>query len=146
MSAESRPLRRCGDSGGMTKAGTPCRSALGLDDAKGLCPHHDPLRAELMRETRAKGGRKAHEVRRRMKAALPHEVPKPPKTLQDAVAWSSWAMYAVATGEIDARTGHEVGYLVNAFKAAVEKRDLLTEIERLREELAEARKGRLQAI
>ena len=36
-------------------------------------------------------------------------------------------------------TGHEIGYLVNAFKAAVEKRDLLREIEELRAELAQAR-------
>ena len=40
---------------------------------------------------------------------------------------------------MDARTGHEIGYLVNAFKAAVEKRDLQREIEQLRRELAAAR-------
>ena len=58
----------------------------------------------------------------------PRTAPVPPKTLQDAVAWSSWAMRSVATGVIDARTAHEIGYLVNAFKASLEKADLLDEL------------------
>ena len=54
-------------------------------------------------------------------------------------------MHAVACGRIDARTGHEIGYLVNAFKAAVEKRDLERQIQELRAELTAAQKrpGRL---
>ena len=62
----------------------------------------------------------------------PRTAPVPPKTLQDAVAWSSWAMRSVATGVIDARTAHEIGYLVNAFKASLEKADLLDELRELR--------------
>ena len=58
----------------------------------------------------------------------PRTAPVPPKTLHDAVAWSSWAMRSVATGVIDARTAHEIGYLVNAFKASLEKADLLDEL------------------
>jgi hypothetical protein len=50
-------------------------------------------------------------------------------------------MHATASGVIDSRTGHEIGYLVNAFKAAVEKRDLLNEIEQLRADLAAAKKA-----
>ena len=37
-------------------------------------------------------------------------------------------MRSVATGVIDARTAHEIGYLVNAFKASLEKADLLDEL------------------
>ena len=48
----------------------------------------------------------------------------------------------IACGEIDARTGHEVGYLVARFTEALNKRDLLKEIEQLRHELANARKQR----
>ncbi len=89
---------------------------------------------------RRAGGRATARSGRTARAALPANVPRAPETLQDAVAWSSWAMHAVAVGEIDARTGHEIGYLVNAFKAAVEKRDLQREIEELRAELAAARR------
>ena len=34
----------CGDAGGMTKAGTPCRSTMGLSEMSGLCLVHDPER------------------------------------------------------------------------------------------------------
>ncbi len=88
---------------------------------------------------RQAGGQATAVSRRSARAASPANVPRAPQTLQDAVAWSSWAMRAVAVGEIDARTGHEIGYLVNVFKAAVEKRDLQREIEELRAELAAAR-------
>ena len=96
---------------------------------------------------RQAGGRATAGSKRTARAALPANVPRAPETLQDAVAWSSWAMRAVAVGEIDARTGHEIGYLVNTFKAAVEKRDLQREIEELRAELAAAcrRQGSLPA-
>lgn len=90
---------------------------------------------------RRAGARAQAEAKRRTKALLPEGVPRAPETLQDAVEWSSWAIRSVATGEIDPRVGHEIGYLVNAFKAAVEKRDLLRELEELRAQLDEARKG-----
>ena len=89
---------------------------------------------------RRAGARAKGEAMRRARAGLPEGVPRAPRMLQDAVEWSSWAIRAVATGEIDPRVGHEIGYLVNAFKAAVEKRDLLHEIEELRVQLAEAGK------
>lgn len=133
------PEATCGDAGGRRADGEPCRSTLGLGTT-GLCLQHDPERANEAHLLRSTGGLAARDAKIKAKAALPDGVPKAPKTLEDAVQWSSWAMYAVATGEIDARTGHEVGYLVNAFKAAVEKRDLLQEIEKLRAELAAARK------
>jgi hypothetical protein len=117
-------------------------SQLGLSDENGRCGAHDPLRAEVMREGRAKGGRSR---KGRTAAAKSTEVPPAPTTLQDAVDWSSWAMRKVATGEIDARTGHEIGYLVNAFKGALEKRDLQKEIEKLRAELDTAQ-ARLRKV
>ena len=129
----------CGDAGGVTRSGAPCRSTLGLSSVNGRCLSHDPDRAHLALEMRRKGGVATGVARRKAKAANPKLVPDPPRTLEDAVHWSSWAMHAVAIGEIDARTGHEIGYLVNSFKAAVEKRDLLREIEELRAELAQAR-------
>ncbi len=125
--------------------GTPCRSYLNLSPATGMCLMHDPERAEERQRVTASGGRATGVAKRARKTADPEDVPSAPKTLQDAVTWSSWAMHAVACGRIDARTGHEIGYLVNAFKAAVEKRDLERQIHELRAELAAAQKrpGRL---
>lgn len=133
-------MRTCGDAGGRTRDGSPCRSTLGLSEA-GFCLVHDPLRAEEALAVRQAGGRASAVAKRSKKAALPKDVPPAPRTLEDAVRWSSWAMHAVACGRIDGRVGHEIGYLVNAFKAAVEKRDLLTEIEHLRAELDAVRKS-----
>ena len=69
---------------------------------------------------RRAGARAKGESVRRAKAVPRVHVPRAPKTLQDAAEWASWAIRAVATGEIDPRVGHVVGYLVNSFKAAVE--------------------------
>ena len=49
-------------------------------------------------------------------------------------------MHAAASGIIDARLAHEIGVLVTAFRGALEKRDMLKEIAKLRADLAEAKK------
>jgi hypothetical protein len=134
-------VRRCGDAGGMTKDGKPCRSPLGLGD-NGLCMNHDPDRQAAAREVRAAGGRAAGEAKRAARVTLPGKgnVPAPPKTLDDAVKFASWLTHAVCVGTLDARSAHEAGYALNVFKAAVEKRDLQKEIAALRAELAAAKK------
>jgi hypothetical protein len=43
------------------------------------------------------------------------EAPAAPKTIEDAIEWASWATWAVSVGKLDARTGHEVGFLLRAF-------------------------------
>lgn len=122
------------------KDGTPCRVTFGLSP-DGLCFSHDPLRAVEHAASQTARGRASAERKRERRASLPAGMPRAPKTLDDAVRWSAWAMHATATGIIDARTGHEVGYLANAFRGALEKRDLLRQIEQLRAELAEAKKA-----
>ena len=136
---------RCGDSGGLTNAGEPCGTYLNLSSSSGLCLFHCPDREQERLAVRQAGGRASAVAKRDRKTADPDDVPRAPRTLQDAVTWSSWAIHGVACGRIDARTAHEIGYLVNAFKAAVEKRDLERQIAELRAELAEAQKrpGRL---
>ncbi len=62
--------------------------------------------------------------------------------MQDAVEWASWATYAVAVGEIDSRTCHEIGYMINAFKGAVDKADLERKIDEQQKVIAELRKLR----
>jgi hypothetical protein len=124
---------------GTCKNGEPCKTTFGLSP-DGLCFTHDPLRAVELAANRKARSEASGKRKQELRASLPPGMPRAPKTLEDAVRWSSWAMHATASGIIDSRTGHEIGYLVNAFKAAVEKRDLLKEIEQLRADLAEARK------
>jgi hypothetical protein len=132
-------VQRCGDSGGRTKAGEPCRSPLGLGE-NGLCMNHDPERQAAARDVRAAGGRATGAAKRAARYTFPDKVPPPPRTLDDAVKFASWLTHAVCSGDIDARPAHEAGYALNVFKAAVEKRDLQREIASLRSELAAARK------
>lgn len=130
----------CGDRGGLTAAGAPCRGSGRLLGPNGLCIYHDPTQAEEVQRRQALGRERQNAQVRTQTLATKNGVPDAPKNLADAVVWASWAMHAVASGQLDARVGHEVGYLVNAFKAAVEKADLLTEIAQLRKDLADARK------
>lgn len=44
---------------------------------------------------------------------------------------------------IDGRTAHEIGFLVNSFKASLEKRDLLEELKELRAQVAEMKRLRV---
>lgn len=106
--------RTCGDAGGRRADGEPCRGKLSLSEA-GLCVFHDPDRVDELRAMRAAGGSAAAAAKRKAKAADPEGVPRAPRTIEDATRWASWATWAVATGQIDARTAHEIGYVLRAF-------------------------------
>jgi hypothetical protein len=121
------------------KSGERCRVPFGLS-VDGLCSVHDPARTGLMRDALAKSVEVRQQKRILAKTILPDGMLSPPKTLNDAVRWSAWAMHAAVTGAIDARTAHEVGFLVNSFTASLQKRDLQRTIDKLRAELAEAKK------
>jgi hypothetical protein len=123
---------------GFKKDGTPCRVTFGLSP-DGLCAPHDPARAEQMRAGVAKGVAIRQQMRVTARTILPEGMLRPPKTLDDAVRWSAWAMHAAVTGVIDARTAHEVGFLVNSFTASLQKRDLQREIAELRKQLDQAK-------
>lgn len=133
---------------GLKSSGDPCGSTFGLSPA-GLCFNHDPDRREISRETKAAGGRAAGAAKRAARTpggrVAPEDVPPPPKNLEDAVRYFAWITHAVATGRLDARTGHEAAYALNGFKAAAEKRDLEREIAELRKELADAKRRTVRA-
>lgn len=90
-----------------------------FDPATGLCVWHDPARKEQAAKMRHRGGKESGARVKARKPAVrvvsPEDAPKPPETLEDALAWASWAVWAVTTGTIDARTGHEVGYILRGF-------------------------------
>jgi hypothetical protein len=89
---------------------------------------------------RARGGERAGETRRLEKASQHPDVPKAPRTLQDAVDVASWITRAVLVGEIDVRVAEASCKAVRQFQLSHEKRVLEKEIAALRAELAEARK------
>jgi hypothetical protein len=152
----------CGEAGGTNAAGEPCRSELGLSEVNGLCPTHDPLRAEAMREARANGGRASGLNKRNRRAEkrqagmpegvtlidaslkfVPLKTPKAPKNLEDARRLSSWLFYMTVKGKIDSTTAREAKAALDVFARIAEKRAMEKELEELRAELARHRKPRL---
>lgn len=109
---------RCGH---VKDDGDRCGVRIALNPRNGLCVWHDPERRGRASEMRAKGGRNTGRARRQSPARPVRvvdvtETPgPPPETLEDALLWASWAVHAVATGKMDAKTGHEVGFLLRAF-------------------------------
>ena len=132
--------RTCGDAGGVTKSGSPCKSYLNLSDG-GLCLQHDPERAVERRAFHVAGGAAAG-VALRKERALPPGMPKAPKTIQDAEKFASWLTRAVCAGEIDARTAHEAAVCLREFRGASEKRILEAQVKALRADLAAAKRER----
>jgi len=132
------PPRTCGDSGGRKADGTPCGANLALGAL--LCVHHDPAQADEMKWRRAKGNVSRSRLATTEKLAAIHGVPGVPQNLEDATTFAAWAVHQVASGVLDSRTGHEIAFILNSFRGALEKRDLLREIEQLRRDLAAARK------
>ncbi len=124
---------------GFRKDGQPCASTLGLSPA-GYCLNHDVERVEAAREVHAAGGRATGAAKRAARVTLPPDVPPVPKTLDDAVRYFAWLTNAIVTGRLDARSGHEAAFSLKGFQSAAEKRDLQREIQKLRAELAAARR------
>lgn len=132
-------LPTCGDAGGRTQSGRPCRVYMNLG-ATGLCLMHDASRIEERRAVHAKGGVAKGVAVRQARAVLPEDCPKAPKTLADAERYASWLTHAVCIGTIDARTAHEAAVCLREFRGANEKRVLQAELKSLRADLA-AMKG-----
>ncbi len=132
-------IRTCGDAGGRTAKGTPCRSHMNLGEA-GLCLFHDPLRKHLAKAAQAAGGRARGEAMRRERAALPADVPRAPRTLEDAEKVASWITHAVLIGEIDVRVAEAATKAVRQFQLSVEKRTLQDRVRELEKALREARR------
>ena len=99
-----------------------------------------------MKRRRAKGNASRGTLAITAKAAGVRGVPSEPKNLEDATTFAAWAVHQVASGQLDPRVGHEIGFILNSFRGALEKRDLLREIESLRRDLAAARKETPKAV
>ena len=141
MTAPESTVLTCGASGGVTKAGTPCRVSMNLSSTTGRCAFHDPERVAEVHEMRAKGGVAAAQAKRKVKTADPATVPSNPRTLDDAVAYASWLTRAVCVGAIDARTAESSTKALALFSSSVAKRELQHEVKALRAQL-DALKGK----
>jgi len=135
----------CGDAGGITKAGAPCRTTMNLSATTGRCVQHDPERAAERAAMQSAGGTAAKVAKVRAKAADPSTVPNAPQTIEDAERFASWLTHAVCVGGIDARTAHEAAVCLREFRGAAEKRIMEREIKALRAELAAAKRERAKA-
>ncbi len=124
--------------GAIKKNGEPCMA--NVPDGVDLCPHHDPAQADEMQRRRLKGNASRGRLYETAKAATVRGCPAVPLNLEDATTFAAWAVHQVASGSLDSRTGHEIAFILNSFRGALEKRDLLREIEQLRRDLAAARK------
>lgn len=126
-------MATCGDNGGRTMDGGPCTVDFGLSDDNGLCYHHDPDRAEERSAARKAGGIATAKKRSNERGLV--DAPPPPQTIEDAKAYASWAVEAVASGRIDYRVGNTVQAILREFRSATEKVDLAKRYEALRKEV-----------
>lgn len=78
-------------------------------------------------------------AKRKAKAARPDRVPRAPRTLRDAKRYSSWALNAVAIGEIGVPVAHVITGLLREFRTATEKVELGNQVAQLRAEIAALR-------
>ena len=94
--------------------GGPCRQAVPAGAT--ACFWHDPKKQEAARAARRRGADTTNGKRPpKFRTVTPEAAPPPPQTIEDATMWASWAVWAVATGTIDGKTGHEIGYVLRAF-------------------------------
>lgn len=149
MSDSDRPAPTCEY---VKDDGERCKVNGGLEEYEGelRCLFHDPNRREKARRARERGARTKNARKKggkNIRVVDPDSAPPPPETVHDAVRWASWAVWAVTTGEIDGRTAHEIGYLLNAFQRAIEKVDFADRVEELEEKLeALENRERMEAV
>ena len=132
----------CGDRGGKTKKGTPCSAFRNLDPVSGLCMWHDESRGPE-REANQRAAQAGSEAKVRA-TARPKGLPPPPQTIEDARAYASWCVDAVARGPadggIDVRRAHEITGLLREFRGAAEKAELVGRVKALEAELRKYQK------
>lgn len=123
--------------GALTKGGTPCRNALNLSPANGLCIQHDPTRKREVMSMRKAGARAMTIARRKRMAAIdPKQIPKRPTTIEEAKRFLAWIGHAVVAGTIAPSVAREATAAVREFLSTI---DLSEKEEKLRREIARVR-------
>lgn len=106
------------------------------------CFMHDPKRQEEVAAARRRGAEATKRRHSNIRTVDLEDTPGQIDTLADVATWLRWCAVAVATGKIDARTGHEVIVSLKELRPTLEKVGLEEEVRKLRAELAAARQGR----
>lgn len=106
---------------GITKAGEPCKQTMAILPS-GFCGEHDPdLIAQ--REAMRNG----------------NEPPPPPRTVEDAVNYSSWLAWAVSTDKISAVRAQAANQSLKTFVKAIDVRQLKRRIRELEKMVKKAK-------
>ncbi len=135
------PFRMSEQCQGSTPDGTRCEIRSQI--VSGLCVWHDPDRRDEAAAMRRKGAAGRQPAQRTMvKTVSTAETPGKLTDLDDCVRWAAWVARAVATGKIDARTARETSYAIITLRGSLEKRDLARDLNKLRSDFDEFRKGR----
>ena len=126
----------------ITKGGERCRHRNNLSP-EFLCLHHDPERKRQVQAMRKKGGKAAakKKLEGRIKTVSRDEVPDLPETLADIAGWLGWLAQCGPDGTLDSRTIETTVKVLVALRGVIEKTSLAEEIEALRTQLAELRRG-----
>ena len=122
-----------------TESGEPCQSTVGIQ-SDGKCWFHSDLTVEARQQAASRGGKSSRKSK--VRVASQDEVPRPPESLDDIVAWASWCAYATAVGLIDSGTSRQVTQALGELRRAIDKRDLSVEIEELRAQVKQLKRGR----
>jgi len=127
--------------------GTRCGAYFGLSEQNGYCFHHDPLREAERTAAKSKGGKVAGSKRKRHGVTVHEtEAPPRPKTLKDCVDLASWAIVAVLTGKIDARTSDSAEKWIRTMMALLKETEQAEELEALREKVEELSRINIRAV
>ena len=125
----------CGDAGGVTLAGDPCKGFLNLS-VEGLCLQHDPDRAAEGLRVVQSGGHASAVARRARLVADPEDCPPQPRTLEDATDYAAWLTHAITVGRLDPRVGQSAAFCLQRFMSLADKRDLQKQVTSLTAALA----------
>jgi hypothetical protein len=110
--------------------GTRCEQVV--PEEGNACLWHDDARAGEAQAARARGAEgkaaaaRAAKYRTVTADAVPHG--RAPRTMDDAIAWSSWLTLATVTGQLDPTTVREANRSLQTLKDSLTKRDLLARI------------------
>ena len=121
--------------GAPTRDGSPCKISNALS-ADGRCIWHDPERKARAAELRSRGGKA--RAQRYIRTVEEGDTPGPLVSMQDAVRWASWTAQSAATGQLDARTAHELVAALREFRGSLEKAELEGRVKELERALKEA--------
>ena len=119
---------------GITKKGEQCRQ-WGRE-VSGFCLMHDPDRTREAARAQVKGALKANKGKERY--AKPEDIPcGPPETAEEAQRWSSWLVFALATGQITPNVGGKVSTALNTFRLTHDYAEMVAEIRLLKAQVKE---------